>query len=153
MRSGVVCADDVVRRVIGGSPRSVTVTGGCGRSLVYTRTVLTLLLLHGEVVVILPCPVALACPMQVEGKVGGKMEDTRLVEGIVIDKEFSHPQVRNLAYWPIKKENREHSSATQYWGTGCNAKPGRIRVCEWQQQLLNGFGMPSSATHRYSMER
>jgi hypothetical protein len=30
---------------------------------------------------------------QVEGKVGGKMEDTRLVEGIVLDKEFSHPQV------------------------------------------------------------
>jgi len=30
----------------------------------------------------------------VEGKVGGTMEDTRLVEGIVIDKEFSHPQVR-----------------------------------------------------------
>lgn len=25
---------------------------------------------------------------------GGTMEDTRLVEGIVIDKEFSHPQVR-----------------------------------------------------------
>lgn len=32
--------------------------------------------------------------MQVEGKVGGAMEDTRLVEGIVIDKDFSHPQVR-----------------------------------------------------------
>lgn len=31
--------------------------------------------------------------MQVEGKVGGTMEDTRLVQGIVIDKEFSHPQV------------------------------------------------------------
>ncbi|PNW84739.1 hypothetical protein CHLRE_03g156750v5 [Chlamydomonas reinhardtii] len=31
--------------------------------------------------------------IKVEGKVGGKMEDTRLVEGIVIDKEFSHPQM------------------------------------------------------------
>ena len=31
--------------------------------------------------------------MQVEGKVGGKMEDTRLVEGIIIDKDFSHPQM------------------------------------------------------------
>jgi T-complex protein 1 subunit epsilon len=30
---------------------------------------------------------------QVEGKVGGAMEDTRLVEGIVIDKDFSHPQM------------------------------------------------------------
>eukprot|EP00201_Polytomella_parva_P019310 CAMPEP_0175059804 /NCGR_PEP_ID=MMETSP0052_2-20121109/12635_1 /TAXON_ID=51329 ORGANISM="Polytomella parva, Strain SAG 63-3" /NCGR_SAMPLE_ID=MMETSP0052_2 /ASSEMBLY_ACC=CAM_ASM_000194 /LENGTH=535 /DNA_ID=CAMNT_0016325393 /DNA_START=110 /DNA_END=1717 /DNA_ORIENTATION=- len=31
--------------------------------------------------------------IKVEGKVGGKMEDTRLVEGIIIDKEFSHPQM------------------------------------------------------------
>lgn len=31
--------------------------------------------------------------IKVEGKVGGKMEDARLVEGIVIDKEFSHPQM------------------------------------------------------------
>ncbi len=41
-------------------------------------------------------PVAPTRPPQVEGKVGGKMEDTRLVEGIVIDKEFSHPQVREF---------------------------------------------------------
>jgi chaperonin GroEL (HSP60 family) len=33
------------------------------------------------------------CYVQVEGKVGGAMEDTRLVEGIVIDKDFSHPQM------------------------------------------------------------
>lgn len=32
-------------------------------------------------------------PGQVEGKVGGAMEDTRLVEGIVLDKDFSHPQM------------------------------------------------------------
>jgi len=31
--------------------------------------------------------------IKVEGKVGGLMEDTRLVEGIVIDKDFSHPQM------------------------------------------------------------
>lgn len=31
--------------------------------------------------------------VQVEGKVGGAMEDTRMVEGIVIDKDFSHPQM------------------------------------------------------------
>lgn len=35
----------------------------------------------------------MVCPLQVEGKVGGAMEDTRLVEGIVIDKDFSHPQM------------------------------------------------------------
>eukprot|EP00877_Chromochloris_zofingiensis_P009354 jgi/Chrzof1/4672/Cz14g22090.t1 len=31
--------------------------------------------------------------IKVEGKVGGKMEDIRLVNGIVIDKDFSHPQM------------------------------------------------------------
>ena len=30
---------------------------------------------------------------QVEGKVGGKLEDTHFVQGIVIDKEFTHPQM------------------------------------------------------------
>ena len=28
-----------------------------------------------------------------DGKVGGKLEDTKLVEGIVIDKDMSHPQM------------------------------------------------------------
>eukprot|EP00192_Tetraselmis_astigmatica_P002840 CAMPEP_0117669268 /NCGR_PEP_ID=MMETSP0804-20121206/12031_1 /TAXON_ID=1074897 /ORGANISM="Tetraselmis astigmatica, Strain CCMP880" /LENGTH=556 /DNA_ID=CAMNT_0005477293 /DNA_START=50 /DNA_END=1718 /DNA_ORIENTATION=- len=31
--------------------------------------------------------------IKVEGKVGGKLEDTRLVNGIVIDKDMSHPQM------------------------------------------------------------
>merc|ERR1712100_590719 len=31
--------------------------------------------------------------IRVEGKVGGKLEDTRLVRGIVIDKDISHPQM------------------------------------------------------------
>lgn len=31
--------------------------------------------------------------IKVDGKAGGKMEDTALVRGIVIDKEFSHPQM------------------------------------------------------------
>merc|ERR1711977_177274 len=31
--------------------------------------------------------------IKVEGKVGGKLEDTRLVHGIVIDKDISHPQM------------------------------------------------------------
>lgn len=30
---------------------------------------------------------------QVDGKVGGKLEDATLVEGIVIDKDMSHPQM------------------------------------------------------------
>jgi len=31
--------------------------------------------------------------IKVEGKVGGRMEDTRLIDGIVIDKDMSHPQM------------------------------------------------------------
>lgn len=31
--------------------------------------------------------------IKLDGKVGGKLEDTHLVNGIVIDKEFSHPQM------------------------------------------------------------
>jgi T-complex protein 1 subunit epsilon len=31
--------------------------------------------------------------IKIEGKVGGRLSDSRLVEGIVIDKEFSHPQM------------------------------------------------------------
>ena len=30
---------------------------------------------------------------QVEAKVGGKMEDGMLVKGVVVDKDFSHPQM------------------------------------------------------------
>jgi T-complex protein 1 subunit epsilon len=31
--------------------------------------------------------------IKVEGKAGGKMDDTELIRGIVIDKDFSHPQM------------------------------------------------------------
>lgn len=31
--------------------------------------------------------------IKVEGKVGGRLEDTVLVRGVVIDKDFSHPQM------------------------------------------------------------
>lgn len=31
--------------------------------------------------------------IKVEGKVGGTLEETRLVRGIVLDKDMSHPQV------------------------------------------------------------
>lgn len=31
--------------------------------------------------------------IKVEGKVGGKLEDTMLVKGVVVDKDFSHPQM------------------------------------------------------------
>merc|ERR1711993_27197 len=31
--------------------------------------------------------------IKVEAKVGGKMEDSMLVKGVVVDKDFSHPQM------------------------------------------------------------
>lgn len=31
--------------------------------------------------------------IKVEGKVGGRMEDTMLVKGVVLDKTMSHPQM------------------------------------------------------------
>ena len=31
--------------------------------------------------------------IKVEGKVGGKLEDTELIHGIVVDKDMSHPQM------------------------------------------------------------
>ena len=31
--------------------------------------------------------------IKVETKVGGKLEDTMLVKGVVVDKDFSHPQM------------------------------------------------------------
>uniref|UniRef100_A0A8D2DIP5 T-complex protein 1 subunit epsilon n=1 Tax=Sciurus vulgaris TaxID=55149 RepID=A0A8D2DIP5_SCIVU len=30
--------------------------------------------------------------IKVEGKVGGRLEDTKLIKGVVVDKDFSHPQ-------------------------------------------------------------
>ena len=31
--------------------------------------------------------------IKIEGKVGGKMEDSMLVKGVIVDKDFSHPQM------------------------------------------------------------
>ena len=31
--------------------------------------------------------------IRMEGKTGGSLEDTKLVNGLVLDKEFSHPQM------------------------------------------------------------
>ena len=34
--------------------------------------------------------------IKVQGKVGGKLEDTTLVRGVVIDKDMSHPQMTKV---------------------------------------------------------
>ncbi|XP_077605548.1 T-complex protein 1 subunit epsilon [Crocuta crocuta] len=34
--------------------------------------------------------------IKVEGKVGGRLEDTKLIKGVIVDKDFSHPQMPKL---------------------------------------------------------
>merc|ERR1719265_2851581 len=34
--------------------------------------------------------------IKLEGKVGGKLEDTQLISGIIVDKDFSHPQMPKI---------------------------------------------------------
>uniref|UniRef100_A0A803JPS4 T-complex protein 1 subunit epsilon n=1 Tax=Xenopus tropicalis TaxID=8364 RepID=A0A803JPS4_XENTR len=34
--------------------------------------------------------------IKVEGKVGGKLEDTQLIKGVIVDKDFSHPQMPKI---------------------------------------------------------
>lgn len=35
--------------------------------------------------------------IKVEGKVGGRLEDTILVKGVIVDKDFSHPQMPKVS--------------------------------------------------------
>jgi T-complex protein 1 subunit epsilon len=35
--------------------------------------------------------------IKMEGKVGGRLEDTMLVRGVVVDKDFSHPQMPKVS--------------------------------------------------------
>lgn len=36
--------------------------------------------------------------IKVQGKVGGRLEDTMLVKGVVVDKTFSHPQMPKVSF-------------------------------------------------------
>ena len=36
--------------------------------------------------------------IKMEGKVGGKLDDTMLVRGVIIDKDFSHPQMPKVRH-------------------------------------------------------
>ena len=40
--------------------------------------------------------------IKVESKVGGRMEDSMLVKGVIVDKDFSHPQMPKVRA-PITK--------------------------------------------------
>lgn len=35
--------------------------------------------------------------IKMEGKVGGRLEDTMLVRGVIVDKDFSHPQMPKVS--------------------------------------------------------
>jgi T-complex protein 1 subunit epsilon len=37
--------------------------------------------------------------IKVQGKVGGRLEDTLLVKGVVVDKTFSHPQMPKVSFY------------------------------------------------------
>lgn len=37
--------------------------------------------------------------IKVTGKVGGKLEDTMLVKGVIVDKDMSHPQMPKVSYY------------------------------------------------------
>lgn len=44
--------------------------------------------------------------IKMEGKVGGKLEDTQLIKGVIVDKEFSHPQmpkVQSEGYFAVRR--------------------------------------------------
>ena len=36
--------------------------------------------------------------IKVESKVGGRMEDSMLVKGVIVDKDFSHPQMPKVRF-------------------------------------------------------
>lgn len=37
--------------------------------------------------------------IKIEGKVGGQLEDSMLVKGVVVDKDFSHPQMPKVCFF------------------------------------------------------
>lgn len=43
--------------------------------------------------------------IKMEGKVGGKLEDTQLIKGVIVDKEFSHPQMPKVQTQPHHLSN------------------------------------------------
>ncbi|GJU19774.1 retrovirus-related pol polyprotein from transposon TNT 1-94 [Tanacetum coccineum] len=57
--------------------------------------------------------------IKVEGKVGGKLEDTKLIYGIVVDKDTSHPQMPKIPdtttwFRPILEEERPASPEPEW---------------------------------------
>ena len=45
--------------------------------------------------------------IKVESKVGGRMEDSMLVKGVIVDKDFSHPQMPKVRAQISKRYDSE----------------------------------------------
>lgn len=43
--------------------------------------------------------------IKMEGKVGGRLEDTMLVRGVIVDKDFSHPQMPKVSITAVYSFN------------------------------------------------
>ena len=41
--------------------------------------------------------------IKVTGKVGGKLDDTMLVKGVLVDKDMSHPQMPKVVHFGLSK--------------------------------------------------
>lgn len=46
--------------------------------------------------------------IKMEGKVGGRLEDTMLVRGVVVDKDFSHPQMPKVGLSVTTKKKKKN---------------------------------------------
>lgn len=71
------------------------------------------------------------CRLQLDGKVGGRLEDTALVNGIVLDKDMSHPQAS--AECGIRPPRAHHVKENTEGGYG---RCGVLRGAPWRRPLM-----------------
>jgi hypothetical protein len=69
--------------------------------------------------------------LQLDGKVGGRLEDTALVNGIVLDKDMSHPQAS--AECGIRPPHVHHVKGNTEGGYG---RCGVLRGAPWRRPLM-----------------
>jgi hypothetical protein len=55
--------------------------------------------------------------IKVEGKVGGRMEDSMLVKGVIIDKDFSHPQMPKVGNCLFHGQTRQQDGTCAEFST------------------------------------
>merc|ERR1711865_1122271 len=76
--------------------------------------------------------------IKVMGKVGGKLQDTKLVRGIVIDKEISHSQMaktkHKLDIDTVEKFDQLHAQEQAYFVDMVNKvkeSGANLVICQW----------------------